>query len=144
MKQKKHHIEPEDKLLGDFFNDYDLDQPGNNLVKNTMSEVLHEWSQKPLGQTPPVKLSHKIWIALGVVCSLLLVYQIDLKNTSGTRTISETFNLTNNGQVFTQAFDSIFNSFSYVPDLVYMIILGVGLVFLLDKFLSSHFKTLQE
>lgn len=131
----------EDKLLKDLFKDYSPDSPSNDFTKKTMNDVFLEWSKNPIETKTSMSKASKIWISAGVIFAFILVYLIDIKNASQqSETLAESFKVSETAKIFSHTFETIFNSFTQIPVLVYVVIAGIGMVLLLDKLFSKILK----
>ena len=141
MKNRPKDIE-EDKILEDLFSDFMPDKPTGDFTKNTMNKVFQEWTKQPVTTKSWLSTQNKIWISIGVICSVVLVYLIDYKNaTKQSSTIAESLNISESLKAFSNVFEAIGNSFSIIPSLVYIIFIGIGAILLLDRMISKTIKT---
>ncbi len=140
MKQDHKHTD-EDKIIQDLFKNYSPDAPSVDFTKNAMNEVFFEWSKHPIESKTKMSIANKIWISLGVLFAFVLVYFFDVKNASQQGgTLAESFKFSETAKIFSHTFETIFSSFSQVPTLVYIVIIGIGMILLLDKVFSKMLK----
>ncbi len=140
MKKKQKHIE-EDHIIEDLFKNYSPDTPSVDFTKNTMNEVFLEWSKTPIESKTKMSILNKLWISAGVIIAFVMVYIFDIKNASQqTETLAESFKVSETAKIFSHTFETIINSFVQIPLLVYIIIVGVGLILLMDKLFAKVLK----
>ncbi len=141
MTKENKNIE-QDKIIEDLFSHFTPDKPSVDFTKSTMNEVFKEWSKQPAPAKVKINTANKIWISLSIALGVILVYVIDIKNASKqSSTIAESLQFSETLKAFNGVFNTIFHSFSQVPTLAYIIILGISMILILDKMLSKIIKT---
>ncbi len=140
MKKEQEHIN-EENIIKDLFKSYSPEAPSVNFTKNTMNEIFIEWSKNPIESNTKMSFTNKLWILAGVILAFVLVYIIDIKNASQqNETLAESFKVSETAKIFIHTFETISNSFTQIPLLIYIIIIGVGTILVLDKLFAKVLK----
>lgn len=137
MKNKKQHISDEEKLVEDLFEDFSLLSPSTDFKKATMDQVMLEWSSKPIYTSARISKQSKIWIGVGVIISLLLIYLFDIRDIANGTSVVKSIQLTETQNTFSKVFKSSYIAIAQIPLIVYVITLGIGIVIYLDKLIHK-------
>lgn len=136
MKSDNYNIDNEDKFINDFMLDFETDQPTKDFTKNTMNEVMQQWVANPIVTESKISWKTKLWTILGAASAFVLVYFIDFKGLNNGKSFGEIFQFQATQHSISKTLHSFTTEFTNVPTLVYLVILGIGLIVLLDRVIS--------
>ena len=126
----------EDKLVKELFDSFSPSVPSDHFTKNTMSQVLHEWSAQPNRIETKLSLKYKLLIGAAAVVTVLLVYFFDIKPAGDQTAMAGSFDLAYISTSFTQSFGRLFSVFKQVPLVVYLVSVGMAVLLGTDKFVQ--------
>ncbi len=126
----------EEKFIKEYFDSFNLSSTSDDFTKQTMNKVLMEWSSQPISVKTKISTKSKVWIVVGSVLAVMMVYLFDIKNVGGETSMAKAFGsemlLNNIGQLVR----SISTSFSQIPALFYMVAIGITFLLALDKMIQ--------
>jgi hypothetical protein len=141
MKKKHNHIQEDEIKTKELFSFFSLEEPTGDFTKNTMNKVLQEWTSKPIILSSRYSLKSKLSIGAGSLIAIVLIYLFDIRKTGNASTISESLSLNSTTEAFSDLGHLFAVSFSQIPNLVYIIFIGVSALLFLDKMINKFTKT---
>ncbi len=140
MKKKYNHIQEDEIKTKELFSFFLPEEPSANFTKNTMNEVLQEWTSKPIILSSRYSLKSKLSIGAGTLIAIALIYLFDIRKTGNASTISKSLSIDSTAEAFSNLGHLFTASFSQIPTLVYIIIIGISVLLLLDKMINKLTK----
>ncbi len=143
MEQNKSHNE-EDEMMKNLFQSFETEKPSDAFTKNTMSQILHEWSLQPISTTSNISYSKKIIIGMAVACCLLLIYLIDVKDFFSSTPIIQGLKDSLSLNITNSLILPVKSLMIKIPIVVYIISISSAIILFLDKLLrktSDNFQT---
>ncbi len=142
MEQKKTHTE-EDEMMQNLFQSFETEKPSDSFTKNTMSQVLHEWSSQPISTKANISYSNKIIIGITIACCLVLIYLIDVKNVFSSASLIQNLKDSLSLNITDSLIHPVKTLMIKIPTIVYIISFSSAVILCLDKLLRKTSGNLQ-